>query len=305
MVSVGQCIRQTSSALESSGRYFGHGTDNPVDEAAWLVLHALNAPMDGSFGDWERELDETESARVAALLNQRIGQAVPLAYVLGSAWFAGLEFRVNAAVLVPRSPVAELILEQFQPWAGKLQIRGVLDLCTGSGCIGIAIAHYLPWVMVDATDISTAALEVAQGNVELHQLQSRVRLYESDLFTALGSKTYDLIVTNPPYVPRETMKALPREYLAEPELGLVSGSDGLDACLEILARAGDFLNEGGLLVCEVGESESRLTDLLPSVPFVWPEFSHGGSGVFILSKSELVQAAPAVMNAIKDREHVT
>lgn len=304
MVSVGQCIHQVSATLGASGLHFGHGTDNPGDEAAWLVLHVLNAALDGSFEDWDRTLDPAEEARVAAVLADRVERALPLAYVLGSAWFAGLEFRVNPSVLVPRSPVAELIREHFQPWSGDLAIHTALDLCTGSGCIGIAIAHHMPWVRVDAADISAAALEVAQANVRLHGLQSRVRLYESDLYAGLDGKSYDLIVTNPPYVAAETMKKLPREYLAEPEIGLVSGNDGLDACLEIIAGAGERLNEGGLLICEVGESAETLAELLPSVPFTWPGFSHGGSGVFILSRQEVLHSAPAVAAVIKDRAHV-
>jgi ribosomal protein L3 glutamine methyltransferase len=304
VVNVGQCIQQVSATLESSGLHFGHGTDNSGDEAAWLVLHVLNAPLDGSFVDWERELDPAEETRVAVVLADRVNRALPLAYVLGSAWFAGLEFHVNDAVLVPRSPIAELILEHFQPWAGDLAIHRVLDLCAGSGCIGIAIAHYMPWVRVDAADISMAALEVAQGNIDLHGLRSRVQLYESDLYSGLCGKKYDLIVTNPPYVAEATMRTLPREYLAEPELGLVSGGDGLDACLQIMVGAGEHLSESGLLICEVGESAETLAGLLPSVPFVWPEFSHGGSGVFILSRQEVLQSMPAVLDVIKDRKHV-
>ena len=305
MVSVGKWVQKVTGALEESNLFYGHGTDNPRDEAAWLVLHAANAPLDGSFNDWNRPLSAAEGTLVLANLAERIERGMPLAYILGSAWFAGLEFEVDKSVLVPRSPIAELIFEHFQPWAGAPAINKVLDLCTGSGCIGIAIAWHMPWVTVDASDISPAALAVARRNVRKHRLEPRVQVYQSDLFTALRGKTYDLVVTNPPYVARETMLELPREYHAEPELGLVSGTDGLDACLQILAQAPHHLTDGGMLVCEVGESEQRLVGALPGVPFVWPEFSNGGAGVFILSRQDLLQAAPLIMNVIKEREHVT
>jgi len=304
-VNVGQWIRQAAAELETSQVFFGHGTDNPEDEAAWLVLHAVNAPVDGSFRDWDRPLDKEEVARVRSLLTARISEGLPLAYLIGSAWFAGMEFEVNQSVLVPRSPIAELIQDQFQPWAGSTEIRTVLDLCTGTGCIGIAIAHYMPGVRVDAVDISTEALEVAQRNVRKHGLEGRVTVYQSDLFAALGDRTYDLIVTNPPYVASSSLQDLPREYRAEPELGLVSGPDGLDACLQIMVQSSRHLNEGGMLVCEVGESESRLAGALPAVPFVWLEFSHGGSGVFILGCEELLQCEEEIRNLIKERAHVT
>jgi ribosomal protein L3 glutamine methyltransferase len=177
-------------------------------------------------------------------------------------------------------------------------------MCTGSGCIGIAMAVHMPWLRVDAADISPAALAVAQRNVQRHGVESRVRLFQSDLFDQVPGGPYDLIVANPPYIPASALQQLPGEYRAEPELGLVSGSDGLDACLQIMSQSPGYLNAAGSLICEVGESEQRLTKLLPAVPFMWLEFSHGGSGVFVLSRQELIQSSAAIMNAIEERRHV-
>lgn len=304
-MNVGQWIQRVTSELDSAGLFYGHGTDNPGDEAAWLVLHTVGAALDGSFQDWDRPVSAGQAAQVLSNLAARVETAQPLAYILGSAWFAGLEFNVDPAVLVPRSPIAELIHEQFQPWVDVSSMEAVLDLCTGSGCIGIAIAVYLPWVRVDAADISPAALQVASSNIARHQVGSRVQLYQSDLFQGLAGKRYDLIVTNPPYVASGSMQNLPGEYQAEPELGLVSGADGLDACLQIMVQSPDHLNESGMLICEVGESEQRLADLLPSVPFVWLEFNSGGSGVFVLSRQELLYSGAAIATVIKERENVT
>jgi ribosomal protein L3 glutamine methyltransferase len=233
-----------------------------------------------------------------------VNKRIPLAYILGSAWFAGLEFYVDDSVLVPRSPIAELILEHFHPWAKPGGIRDVLDLCTGSGCIAIAIAVHLPETQVDASDLSADALRVARKNVEKHGVQDRVNLRESDLFAALPPRRYDLIVTNPPYVPAASVSDLPGEYRAEPKLGLASGHDGLDACLQIMLQSPSYLQPEGNLVCEVGESADLLAESLPSVPFTWLEFSHGGAGVFLLSRGELQAASGAVTRLIEDRKDV-
>ena len=291
-------IEQAAKAMDEAGLHFGHGTDNPGDEAAWLLLHVIGAPLDGSFQDWSLELDPVQRQQADQLLADRIGKGIPLAYILGRAFFAGLEFAVNEQVLVPRSPIAELVLERFSPWVDATAVHEVLDLCTGSGCIGIAVATYLPWVNVDATDISSRALELARGNVHRHGVESRVRLLQSDLFSALGGRRYDLIVTNPPYIPLPAIAGLPDEYRAEPEIGLVSGEDGLEASLQILLQAADYLREGGILLCEVGESEQRLAQRLPGVPFTWLEFQHGGSGVFLLGRDDLQNIRPAVGRAI-------
>ena len=304
MVNVSEWIKQVTAKLELAGLHYGHGTDNPADEAAWLVMHTVGAPLDGSFSHWDQVVTTAQEGRIHDILERRIAQQLPLAYILRSSWFAGLEFEVSPAVLVPRSPIAELILEQFQPWIAPELVSNVLDLCTGSGCIGIATALSMPWVKVDASDISPQALEVARNNVARHGVGNRVTLYESDLFTGLPGKQYDLILANPPYVPQASVPKLPAEYRAEPELGLASGVDGLDACLQILLSATRYLAPQGLLVCEVGESAARLQNVLPFVPFTWLEFENGGSGVFALSRQELLEAAAAIESVIEEHKNV-
>ena len=287
---IAECIEQITRQLDEAGLCYGHGTDNAGDEAAWLVLHAAGEPLDGSFDDWERCITQEELLEANRLARARCESRLPLAYLLGVAWFAGLEFEVDENVLVPRSPLAELILDQYSPWVDPGRVCRILDMCTGSGCIAIASALYLPGAQVDAADISAKALDVARRNVERHQLADRVTLIESDLFQSIPARRYDLIVANPPYVPVQTVGDLPAEYRAEPGLGLASGSDGLDAVLSILLDAPDFLGEDGVLVCEVGESEQRLAAALPGIPFLWLEFEHGGSGVFVLTKDQLKEA---------------
>lgn len=302
---IAQWIDRVAGELDSAGLYFGHGTDNARDEAAWLVLHAVGAPLDGSFTDWGRAVDSSAAGRIRKLCEERRRTASPLAYLSGTARFAGLEFESGPGALVPRSPIAELIVDGFRPWIDPAGIDRVLDMCTGSGCIAIALAHYLPGVQVDAVDISEEALELAARNVRVHDMQNRVRLIRSDLFQSVPPCRYDLIVANPPYVPAGEIDRLPREYRAEPRLGLVSGSDGLDAVLSILVDSPRFLREDGVLVCEVGESEQRLAEALPLVPFFWLEFEHGGSGVFVLSRRELLEARPGVIELMENRNHVS
>ena len=242
------------------------------------------APLDGSFQDWGRKLGNAEKLEITRLVDARCQSRKPLAYLVGSARFAGLEFEVNDKVLVPRSPIAELIQDQYRPWLEPARVKLILDMCTGSGCIAVASAIYMPGTQIVAADISAQALAVARRNVGRHRLEQRVTLIKSDLFQSIPAGHYDLIVANPPYVPVSSLKELPAEYRAEPGLGLASGQDGLDAVLSILLDAPDFLGEDGVLVCEVGESEERLAAALPRVPFLWLEFEHGGSGVFVLMK---------------------
>lgn len=297
-------IERAAARLEQAGVCFGHGTDNAGDEAAWLALHVIGAPLDGSFDDWGRELTADEAAQIERLLETRCRTRKPLAYLLGRAWFAGLEFEVDERVLVPRSPLAELILDEYRPWVEPGKADRVLDMCTGSGCIAIASALALPGARVDAVDISPGALEVARRNVDRHGLSDRITLVESDLFHSLPEVPYHLIAANPPYVPADSLDALPGEYRAEPGLGLVSGADGLDAVVSILLDAPRFLGEDGVLVCEVGESEGRLSAALPRVPFLWLEFEHGGSGVFLLTKQQLEEASCDVVRLMKERANV-
>ena len=284
--------------------HYGHGTDNADDEAAWLVLHVLGEPLDGSFADWERPVTPEQARRIEALARQRCTTRKPLAYLTGSAYFAGLEFAVDERVLVPRSPIAELIHDGFRPWVDADRPLRVLDLCTGSGCIAVATAVRLPRARVVASDVSAPALEVAAANAHRHGVEERVECVRSNLFEALAGRRFDLIVANPPYVPAAGLDALPAEYLAEPGLGLASGADGLDATLHILLDAPRHLGEDGVLICEVGESEERLAALLPQLPFLWLEFEHGGSGVFLLTRAELEQAAPAIADDLEKRRHV-
>lgn len=301
---IAECIKRVARQFDDADLFFGHGTDNAMDEAAWLVLHFVGAPLDGSFEDWGRNLEEDEESEINRVADERCNCGRPLAYLLGSARFAGLEFEVNEQVLVPRSPIAELIRDGYRPWVEPGRVQKILDMCTGSSCIAIASALSLPGAQVDAADISPDALEVARRNVRRHRLEGRIRLIESDLFKALPACRYDLIVSNPPYVPAASVQALPQEYRAEPGLGLASGDDGLDAVLSILLDAPRFLGEDGVLVCEVGESQERLADALPRVPFVWLEFEHGGSGVFVLTKDQLEAAGPDLAELIGERSNV-
>lgn len=287
--------------MQAADLHFGHGTDNAQDEAAWLVLHVMGQDLDGSFEDWDLPVSASSKAEILDLLGQRIRTRMPLAYLLGEAWFCGLAFEVGPAVLVPRSPMAELISRDFTPWVQSDGLRHVLDLCTGSACIGIAMAARWPQLRVVASDISRAALEVAQRNCLRHAVHERVELVRSDLFEALGGQRFDLIVSNPPYVPDDVVAGLPPEYRAEPRLGLASGGDGLDLPLRILLDAANYLEENGVLVCEVGESAGALQQALERVPLTWIDFEQGGEGVFTMNRQALHGAMPMVRDAIERR----
>ncbi len=267
--------------------YFGHGTDNALDESAWLVSHAAGLPVDFADEELERPLTPQQQQAVVSLLRQRVEKRLPLSYLIHEAWFAGHRFYVDERVLVPRSPIAELIGAQFRPWIRADKVQRVLDLCTGSGCIAIATALAMPEVEVDAADVSAEALEVARINVKQYGLEERVRLIRSDLFSGLAGKQYDLIVSNPPYVDAGEMAALPEEYRAEPALGLAAGEDGLALVLPMLQQAAEYLNPEGVLFVEVGNSAEALARLFPAVPFTWLEFAAGGEGVFMLSAEQL------------------
>jgi len=286
-----KCLRDMiyfgAAAFDSASLYYGHGTDNALDEAAYLAFFALNEAPDFSDEKLDMRLSEENIAEVNALFQKRIESRKPAGYLTHEAWFAGLNFYINDNVLVPRSPIAELIEEQFQPWVNPEKVKTVLDLCTGSGCIAIACAYAFPDARVDAADISGDAIEVAKINREKHQLENRLDIVESDLFSNLQGRKYDLIVSNPPYVDAEDMANLPDEYRHEPELGLTAGETGLDLVIPMLRDAKDHLTKDGVLIVEVGNSEYALSERFPDVPFMWLSFEYGGEGVFMLDAKDV------------------
>lgn len=280
-------VRWSASRLAEADVYFGHGTENPWDEAAWLVAHALHLPW-SLLPEWySAALTHDEREQIIELMRQRIEERIPVPYLIGEAWFCGLPYRVDARVLIPRSPIGEMIQQQFLPWwQGAHAPHRILDLCTGSGCIGIACAHVFEQAQVELLDISFDALAVAEENIEQHRVEDRAIALQSDLLSAASGR-YDLIVSNPPYVDAEDMACLPDEYLHEPELALAAGEDGLDLVHRLLREARQFLTDDGLLVVEVGNSWPALVAQYPNLPFVWPEFEQGGHGVFVLQARDL------------------
>jgi ribosomal protein L3 glutamine methyltransferase len=294
-------IRYGASRFSAAGLTFGHSHDNPIDEATHLVLASLHLPPDIPPAYGAGKLTAEERARVLGLIERRINERLPVAYLVGETWFAGLKFKSDRRALVPRSPIAELIESGFTPWLDGRQVERALDLCTGSGCIGIAMAEYNPSWQVDVVDVSDDALSLARENVAFQHVDERVEVIRSDLFAGLKGRQYDLIVSNPPYVTEEEYAALPGEYSHEPKLGLTSGEDGLDICLRILDEAADYLTEDGLLIVEVGESEHALATLLPEVPFVWIEFKVGPMGVFALERRELIEHADVIHAVAAER----
>jgi len=287
LITIQDFVRWGASRFNAAGVSFGHGTDNAIDEAAHLVLGAVSLGPGLPPNFRECRLTPAERVLVTELIERRVSDRIPAAYLTGRAWFAGLEFLVNREVLIPRSPIAELVEAGFEPWIDAEMIGRVLDLCSGCGCIGIAAAIYLPDADVDLVDVSSGALEVARRNVERHQVGDRVRVLASDLFASLSGDRYDVIVSNPPYVSRDALDLLPQEYRKEPEVGLLGGDDGLDLVFRILDAAADHLTEEGILVVEVGSSAVELERRLPAVPFTWLEFERGGEGVFLLTREQL------------------
>ncbi len=285
MMTLNDILQWGASRFETANLYFGHGTDNAWDEAVWLASHILNLPPDADRKLLTRELSLYEMTAIRNLYGKRIATRKPAAYLVNEAWFAGQKFYVDERVIVPRSPIAELIAAHFKPWIKLSQVKNILDLCTGSACIAIACAKQFPNAQVDASDISEAALEVAKINVEKHS--SSVHLYQSDLFKALPIKKYDIIISNPPYVDAEDMAALPQEYNAEPRLALAAGKDGLRLVDKILKQAKNYLSDEGILIVEVGNSEAALVAKYSQVSFVWLEFKQGGQGVFLLKAEDL------------------
>ena len=292
--SISDFIRYAASLFNQHQLYFGHGNTNAIDEAAYLILHTLNLSSDLSSVYFSASLLTEEKQKLIEIIQKRIETRQPAAYLTQEVVFAGLNFYVDERVIIPRSPIAELIENRFSPWVDENEVYNILDLCCGSGCIAIACAYAFPQADVDAIDISAQALEVAGINIERHQANNNIHLIQSDLFNSLESEEdsaflykYDIIVSNPPYVDQEDMDNLPEEYQAEPELALAAGDDGLGLVIPILQQAKKFLSENGILIVEVGNSQYALADTFPQVPFYWLEFERGGQGVFLLTAEQL------------------
>ena len=279
-------VRWGAARLDAAGVVFGHGTDNAVDEALALVLHAAGLGPGAPESLFASRLTRAERRGAADLIVRRIRERVPAPYLTGRAWFAGLEFACDARALVPRSPIAEWIERGFEPWLDPDSVERVLEIGTGGGAIAIACAVAFPNATVDAIDVSDAALELARENCAAHDVGDRVGLFRSDVYDGVSDR-YDLIVSNPPYVDAETMDALDPEYRHEPRVGLEAGADGLDCVRRILAGASAHLRSGGVLVCEVGASRGALEQALPTVAFTWLDLSRGGEGVFLLEAAQL------------------
>ena len=284
--SIRDLLRFTVSRFAASPIYFGHGTDNVWDEAVQLVLRSLHLPLENNNLFLDARLTRSERELILERVERRVNERIPIAYLLGEAWFMGMPFNVDEHVLVPRSPIGELLENGLQPWLGSTQVQRILDLCTGSGCIGIGAATVFDEAEVDLSDISADALAVAESNIELHGLESRVRAIQSDVFDNIEGR-YDVIVSNPPYVDAEDLADMPAEYHHEPELGLAAGDDGLDIAHRIVAQAADYLTDDGLLIVEVGNSWGAMDDAYPDLPLTWLEFENGGDGVFLVTARDL------------------
>ena len=285
---IGDMISFVTKKLLDEKAYFGHGTDNANDEAVALVLHALNLPFDVGEEKLLKTLPQKEIDNINRLLGRRVKEKIPLSYLTNVIYFAGLEFYVDYRVIIPRSPMAELIENRFSPWINSHKVHNILDLCCGSGCIAIACAKMFPSVSVDAIDISQDALNVAHINIEKHRVHDRVRLIKSDLFAGIKhNKRYDIIISNPPYVSEQEMKNIPDEYRHEPKNALVAEDDGLSIVMKIIKHSKEHLADDGVLFVEVGNGQEKLEKKFSKLPFTWLEFARGGSGVFMLKMREI------------------
>ena len=289
---IGDFIRWGASQFNQAQLFFGHGTDNAIDEAVLLVSHAIHLPRDLPSILWNTRLTHPEKQTVIELLNQRVQQRIPSPYLTHEAWFADLRFYVDKHVLIPRSPIAELVNKRFEPWVDAEKVSRVLDLCTGSGCIAIATAlSAFPDTDIDAVDISPEVLAIAQKNIKSYGLEQHVHTVQSNLFAGLVGKHYDVIISNPPYADTQELQSLPDEYHHEPKLGLEAGEDGLFFVKTILHEAAQHLTEHGVLIVEVGLSQNNLMKQYPEIPFLWLEFEYGGEGVFLLTMEQLQKYA--------------
>ncbi len=283
-------VRWAISQFNEAEIFFGHGTQSAWDEAVALIFPLLNLDYDLPNAIWQARLTPSEISLAVDIIDRRITERIPSAYLTNNMYFADLTFYVDQRVLIPRSPIAELIKKRCMPWLGSDYAEHILDLCTGSACIAVACAHYFPEARVDAIDLCQRALEVAEINVKKHDLQDRINFYQGNLFSALPEQhKYDVIISNPPYVDHSDMLALPPEYLHEPTIALTGGSDGLDIVKCILSQAKNYLKPEGILIVEVGNSETALIEQYPQVPFTWLEFEHGDDGVFLLTYQDLIQ----------------
>jgi len=299
--SIGDFLRYATSEFNQAELFFGHGTNNAWDEATTLVMYALNLPNDLVDKVFSCQLLEEEKLTVLDIIHRRVVEGIPAAYLTHQATFANLPFYVDERVLVPRSPIGELIENSFSKLIdGDNPPSQILDLCTGSGCIAIACAYAYPNADIDAVDLSIDALNVAQINIENHGLTEQVIPIQSDVFSGVSGLSYDLIVSNPPYVDQEDVDSLPQEYLHEPVMGLGSGFDGLDIVRKILNEAASHLNDNGILICEVGNSQIHVEAVYPDVPFQWLEFERGGHGVFMLKKAQLIEFSDDIKQQVKD-----
>jgi ribosomal protein L3 glutamine methyltransferase len=289
--SIRDYVRWGMTQFQRNRVFYGHGTDNAFDEALALTLHCLHLDHEHATLVIDARLTLAEREQVLTALETRFQKRLPLPYIIGEANFAGFSFNVDKRVLIPRSPIAELIESGFEPWLAGNYPHRILDLCAGSGCIGIACALYLDEAEVTLTDISEDALVVAEGNIERHKMEARVRVVQSNLFAALQGERFDLIVSNPPYVDAPDFADLPAEYRHEPKLALVAGDDGLDLVRVMLREAASHLHDNGILIVEVGNSWEALEAAYPAVPFTWLEFERGGHGVFLLTREQLVEHA--------------
>lgn len=286
-------MRWGMTQFQRAGVHYGHGTDNAYDEVLGLIFHTLALPFDMVQPVLDARLTPAERERVLDVLQMRFQQRLPAPYITGEAWFTGYPFYVDSNVLIPRSPIGELIESRFTPWLDEANAGTyrILDLCTGSGCIGIACALHFDVEEVVVSDISPAAIAMAERNIARHEVQHCVRAVQSDLFAALAGERFDLIVSNPPYVDARDMSELPAEFQHEPRLALAAGDDGLDLVRIILREAADHLHENGVLIVEVGNSWVALEEVYPRVPFTWLEFERGGHGVFLLTREQLLEHA--------------
>jgi ribosomal protein L3 glutamine methyltransferase len=286
---VRDCFRFAISRFKEAKLFFGHGSENAYDEAAYLILHTLHLPLEELEPFLDARLTQSEIYEVLNIIEKRVAQRLPAAYLTQQAWLGEHSFYVDERVIVPRSFIAELLRERLYPWIEDAeQVNNVLDLCTGSGCLAILAAEAFPHAIIDAVDISPDALDVAKHNVTDYGLEDRIELIESDLFTGLAGRKYDIIISNPPYVDAPSVDALPQEYLHEPELALGSGADGLDATRIILQQAANHLTEDGILVVEIGHNRDVLEAAFPDLPFNWLDVSAGSEYVFLLHKHDLV-----------------